>query len=81
MLIAVSQALEERLARRRELAEQNRLRKQALEDTVKAKVSQHGENLDRLVKKDAITEQQKGELLDKYEKELRLVHNNKEEGT
>lgn len=72
--------MEERLARRRELAEQNRLRKQALEDAVKAKVNQHSSNLDILVKKDAVSSKQKDELLDGYEKALWQVHNNKEEG-
>jgi len=62
--------LEERLARRKELAEQNRLAKQVAKDTVETKVHQQSENLKVLVKKSSLPAQTAEEILKNYEQDL-----------
>lgn len=72
--------MEERLARRRELAEQNRLSKMAATNTVKAKIENQSNALQLLVNNEAITEKQKDEIMDEYEKDLWRIHNACEQG-
>ncbi|XP_067937332.1 putative protein tag-278 [Watersipora subatra] len=74
------QSLEERLARRRELAEQNRLNKQTTTDLVKAKLEKQKNSLQLLVNNSTITEKEKDEIMEQYEKDLWTVHNNNERG-
>ena len=80
LLNRLLQALENRLARRRELAEQNRLSKQAAADTIDAKVTNQSNSLQILVNNSTITENEKNAIMEQYEKDLWRVHNNNEEG-
>ena len=72
--------LEEKLARRRELVEQNRLRKEAEAELIAAKVKGQSNSLDVLVNDEKMTASQKDEILREYEKDLLRIEANHSEG-
>jgi len=74
------QMLEEKLARRRELVEQNRLRKEAEAELIAAKVKGQSNSLDVLVNDEKMTASQKDEILREYEKDLLRIEANHSEG-
>lgn len=77
----ILQTLEDRLARRRELAEQNRMSKQTSTDIVTAKVQNQANALQILVNNSTITEKEKDAIMERYEKDLWRVHTANEQGT
>lgn len=72
--------MEERLARRREFAEQYRLNKNTTADTIAAKRQQQEANLDLLVKSDKLTQDQKDEIMEEYQKDLIRLRDAHDEG-
>lgn len=65
-----AQHLAERLERRRQILEFRKLQEQQLNDKIVSDVSSYEEPIDKLIEDGKLTEKQKKELLDQYEKNL-----------
>lgn len=68
------------MARRKEMAEQYRLLKQNMSDTINSKVAQQRNALGILVQNDKLTQDQCDEIMSEYEKDLLRIQAAYDEG-
>lgn len=76
----ILQVLEERLARRRQLAEYRRMQQKESKDRTTTDKETYAEALDQLVHDGKLQDKQKDELLKAYEQDLLRINEGQESG-